>query len=68
MEFRVAPGSTNLPLLIYSEVIEDKVKYQNEISKLVYNEPFKYLFVNLNSQRFFDGFNELLFDGDENNI
>lgn len=53
---------------IYSEVIEDKVKYQNEISKLVYNEPFKYLFVNLNSQRFFDGFNELLFDDDENNI
>ena len=26
------------------------------------------LFVNLNSQRFFDGFNELLFDDDENNI
>jgi hypothetical protein len=33
----------------YIQVIEDKVKYQNEISKLVYNEPFKYLFVNLNS-------------------
>ena len=53
---------------IYSEVIEDKIKYQKEISKLVYNEPFKYLFVNLNSQRFFDGFNELIFDDDENNI
>ena len=64
-KFRVSKQENDA---IYSEVIEDKVKYQNEISKLVYNEPFKYLFANLNSQRFFDGFNELLFDDDENNI
>lgn len=53
---------------IFEEVIEGKDKYRDEICKLVYNEPFKYLFVNLNSQRFFDGFNELLIDEDENNI
>jgi len=63
--FRVSKQENSV---IYSEVIEEKQKYQNEISKLVYNEPFKYLFVNLNSQRFFDGFNELLFDDDENII
>jgi hypothetical protein len=53
---------------IFEEVIEGKDKYRDSICKLVYNEPFKYLFVNLNSQRFFDGFNELLIDDDENNI
>ena len=53
---------------IFEEVIEGKDKYRDEICKLVYNEPYKYLFVNLNSQRFFDGFNELLFDEDINNI
>ena len=63
--FRVSKQENSV---IYSEVIEDKKKYQDEITNLVYNEPYKYLFVNLNSQRFFDGFNELLFDEDENNI
>jgi hypothetical protein len=53
---------------IFEEAIESKKKYRDEICKLVYNEPYKYLFVNLNSQRFFDGFNELLIDEDENNI
>lgn len=53
---------------IFEETIEGKEDYRDSICKLVYNEPFKYLFVNLNSQRFFDGFNELLFDDDENNI
>jgi hypothetical protein len=53
---------------IFEEVIEGKEKHRDEICKLVYNEPYKYLFVNLNSQRFFDGFNELLIDEDENNI
>jgi len=63
--FRVSKQENSV---IYSEVIEDKKKYQDEITNLVYNEPYKYLFVNLNSQRFFDGFNELLFDEDINNI
>lgn len=49
---------------IFEECIEDKKDYRDEICKLVYNEPFKYLFINLNSQRFFSNFNELLFDDD----
>lgn len=50
---------------IFEEVIEGKDKYRDNICKLVYNKPFKYLFVNIDSQRFFDGFNELIIDEDE---
>ena len=53
---------------IFEETIEGKEDYRDSICKLVYNEPFKYLFVNLNSQSFLDGFNELLFNEDEYNI
>jgi hypothetical protein len=49
---------------IFEEVVEGKEKYRDEISKLVYNEPFKYLFINPNSQRLFDGFNEILIEDD----
>lgn len=48
--------------IIYEEIVESKEKYRDEISKLVYNEPYKYLFINTNSQRLFDGFNEILID------
>lgn len=47
---------------IFDEVIEGKDKYINDISKTVFNEPYKYLFINTNSQRLFDGFDELIID------
>jgi GTPase SAR1 family protein len=47
---------------IFNEIVEGKDDYINDISKLVYSEPYKYLFINTNSQRLFDGFNELIFD------
>jgi len=47
---------------IMDEVVESKAKYMNEIAKIVFNEPYKYLFINVNSQRLFDGFDELIFD------
>jgi len=47
---------------IFNEVVESKAKYMTEISKMVFNRPYKYLFINVNSQRLFDGFDELLFE------
>jgi hypothetical protein len=47
---------------IFDEVVESKAKYMNEISKMVFDRPYKYLFINVNSQRLFDGFDELLFE------
>lgn len=45
---------------IFSEMVENKEKFINEISGFVYNKPFKYLFINVDSQRLFDGFDELI--------
>ena len=45
---------------IFDEVIEQKKEYIGEISKMVYNEPYKYLFINTESQRLFSDFNEIL--------
>jgi len=47
---------------IMDEVVESKAKYMNDIAKIVFNEPYKYLFINVNSQRLFDGFDELMFE------
>jgi len=47
---------------IMDEVVESKAKYMNDIAKIVFDEPYKYLFINVNSQRLFDGFDELIFD------
>jgi hypothetical protein len=44
------------------EVVESKAKYMNDIAKIVFDEPYKYLFINVNTQRLFDGFDELIFD------
>lgn len=50
---------------IFDEVVESKSKYMNDIAKMVFDQPYKYLFINVNSQRLFDGFNELIFNEDE---
>lgn len=47
---------------IMDEVVESKAKYMNDIAKIVFDEPYKYLFINVNTQRLFDGFDELIFD------
>jgi hypothetical protein len=57
--FRV---SKNELTTIFDEVVESKAKYMNDIAKMVFNEPYKYLFINVNTQRLFDGFDELIFD------
>ena len=47
---------------IFDEVVESKASYINEISKMVYDRDFKYLCINVNSQRLFDGFDELIIE------
>lgn len=47
---------------IGEEVIERDKKLLPLISKLVYNEPYKYIFLNTESQRMFSGFDEIIFD------
>lgn len=47
--------------LIMKECFLTKKKYLNNIMEIVFNEPFKWLFINVDSQRLFDGFNELIF-------
>jgi hypothetical protein len=47
---------------IWDEIIEHDQAYVPTILKTVYNEPYKFLFINTDSQRMFDGWNELIFD------
>lgn len=47
---------------IWDEIIEKDNEYMPVVMKTVYNEPYKFLFINTDSQRLFDGFDEILFD------
>ena len=53
--------------LIFEEQIEDKTKVNliSDITKLVFDKPFQFLFVNTDTQRFFKNFDELVFKEDE---
>ena len=46
---------------VFQEVIESKAKHQDEIVRLVYDVPHEFMFVNLDSQRIFKGWDELIF-------
>ncbi|HEY9705273.1 MAG TPA: hypothetical protein V6C58_22735, partial [Allocoleopsis sp.] len=63
--FRIAKEEINN---MFEEVVECHKKYVNDISKIVFNEPFKYLVIFTDSQRMFDGFDEIVInDGIEAN-
>ena len=47
---------------IFSEVVESHKDDIGEIVKVVYNKPYQYLFINVDSQRQFTNFNELIFN------
>ena len=47
---------------IFQEVIEQKKELIPEISKIVFDKPYQYLFINTDSQRLFKGFDELLIE------
>jgi len=50
---------------IWSEAIELDDMYMQPIMKMVFNEPYKFLFVNTDSKRMFDGWDEILINEDE---
>jgi hypothetical protein len=47
---------------IFEEVVEQDKDLVLPISKLVFNEPYKWLFINTDSGRLFDGFNEIIIE------
>lgn len=47
---------------IWSEIVEYGDEYMMPIMKIVYDEPYKFLFINTDSQRMFDGWDELIID------
>jgi adenylate kinase family enzyme len=52
-------------LNITSEMIEQHNDKINDIVKIVYDKPHNFLFINVDSQRMFRGFDELIFNDDE---
>ena len=53
--------------LIFEEQIEDKdkINFISEITKLVFDKPYQFLFINTDTQRFFKNFDELIFKDDD---
>jgi len=49
---------------LWGELIERDEDYIKPVMRLVFNKPFKFLFVNVDSQRMFDGFDEIIFPED----
>lgn len=47
---------------IWSEIIEHADEFLSPVMKMVYNEPYKFLFINTDSQRIFNGWDELLIE------
>ena len=52
-------------LNITSEMIEQHNDKINEIVKIVYDKPHNFLFINVDSQRMFKNWDELIFNDDE---
>ncbi len=52
--------SKNELTCIFDEVVEQKKDLVTDISKIVYDQPFQYLFINTESQRLFKNFHELI--------
>jgi hypothetical protein len=45
---------------LWAEVIELNKDYMLPIMRLVYNAPYKFLFINTDTQQFFDGWDEII--------
>lgn len=57
--------SKNELMNIWDEIIEHEIEYLPSIMKTVYNEPYKFLFINTDSQRMFDSWDEIIFSEDD---
>lgn len=60
--FRV---SKNEMEIIFNELVEKRKECILEISKLVFNQPYNFLYINTESQRLFKGWDELCFPSDD---
>lgn len=49
---------------IWSEIIEHADEFMTPVMKMVYNEPYKFLFINTDTQRLFNSWDEILLDDD----
>lgn len=49
---------------VWQEIIEHADEFMQPIMKMVYNQPYKFLFINTDSQRMFDGWDEILIEDD----
>ena len=49
---------------LFEELVEGYEDYLPHISKLVYDKPYQWLFINTDSQRFFKGFDEIKINDD----
>jgi hypothetical protein len=47
---------------IWEEVIEQRKELIDDVRKLVYDKPYQYLFVNVDTQRLFKNFDEIILD------
>jgi len=56
--------SKNEMLNLWNEVIEMDDSYMLPIMKMIFSEPYKFMFVNLDSKRIFDGWDEIIIDDD----
>ena len=60
--FKVSRGELTT---IFEELVEKRKECMMEISKLVYDKPHNFLYINTESQRLFKGWDEILFNDDE---
>ena len=51
---------------IWDEIVEKPRDMVDDIRKLVFDKPFQFLFINVDSQRLYKCWDEILFDDDEN--
>lgn len=47
---------------IWSEIIEHADEFMTPVMKMIYNEPYKFLFINTDTQRMFNSWDEILFE------
>ena len=47
---------------IWDEIIEHDIEYMKPIMKMVYDQPYQFMFVNTDSQRLFKCWDELILD------
>lgn len=50
---------------VFTEVVEGGKDMFDDVRKIVFNEPYKWIFINAPSQRIFDGWDEIIYSKDD---